>query len=111
TLEKLEDGIENATIKIEKLEDGIENTNNKIEMLENGIGGKIDMVVQEISIIKSQIDKKQSGEITVPTIDAKELINPPFPKNTDFRGLHRPLQKKFYKGFEVTCKPIEDPKK
>ncbi|CAG8720675.1 10541_t:CDS:2, partial [Racocetra fulgida] len=40
TLEKLEDGIENATTKIEKLEDGI---NSKIENLENGIGGKIDM--------------------------------------------------------------------
>ncbi|CAG8759345.1 6437_t:CDS:2 [Cetraspora pellucida] len=101
TTEKLEDGIENAATKLEKLGDDIENATNKIENLESGIGGKIDMVVQEISIIKSQIDKKQSGEITVPTIDAKELVNPPHPESADLRGLHRPLHKKFYKGFEV----------
>ncbi|KAF0458747.1 kinase-like protein [Gigaspora margarita] len=101
TLEKLEGDIENAANKIE----------NKIEKLENDIGSKMDMVVQEISIIKSQIDKQQSNDINVPKIDAKELINPPFPGDNDIRGSHRPLHKKFYKGFEVACKPIEDSKR
>ncbi|RIB00784.1 kinase-like domain-containing protein [Gigaspora rosea] len=101
TLEKLEGDIENAANKIE----------NKIEKLENDIGSKMDMVVQEISIIKSQIDKQHSNDITVPKIDAKELINPPFPGENDIRGSHRPLHKKFYKGFEVACKPIEDSKR
>ncbi|CAG8725594.1 15727_t:CDS:2, partial [Dentiscutata heterogama] len=88
TLEKLEGDIENAANKIEKLEGGIENATNKIEKLENGIGSKMDMVVQEISIIKSQIDKQQSNEINVPKIDSKELINPPYPESTDVRGSH-----------------------
>ncbi|KAF0380092.1 kinase-like protein [Gigaspora margarita] len=100
TLEKLEGDIENAANKIE----------NKIEQVGNNIGSKIDMVVQEISILKSQIDKQQSNDINVPKIDAKELINPPHPESNDVRGSHRPLQKKFYKGVEVACKPIEDSK-
>ncbi|KAF0519599.1 kinase-like protein [Gigaspora margarita] len=103
TLEKLEGDIENAANKIE----------NKIEQVGNNVGSKMDMIVQEISIIKSQIDKQQSNDINdinVPKIDAKELIHPPHPESNDVRGSHRPLHKKFYKGFEVACKPIEDSK-
>ncbi|CAG8824189.1 14954_t:CDS:2, partial [Gigaspora margarita] len=103
TLEKLEGDIENAANKIE----------NKIEQVGNNIGSKMDMIVQKISIIKSQIDKQQSNninDINVPKIDAKELIHPLHPESNDVQGSHRPLHKKFYKGCKVACKPIEDSK-
>ncbi|CAG8840475.1 22568_t:CDS:2, partial [Gigaspora margarita] len=68
-------------------------------------------IEEEISIIKSQIDKLQSNDINVPKIDAKELINSPFTGDNDIHSSHHPFHKKFYKGFEVACKSIEDSKR
>ncbi|CAG8785910.1 38134_t:CDS:2 [Gigaspora margarita] len=80
---KVDQSLKDIEETLEKLEGDIENAANKIEnKIENDIGN-----------------------------DAKELINPPFPGDNDIRGSHRPLHKKFYKGFEVACKPIEDSKR
>ncbi|CAG8824051.1 9218_t:CDS:2, partial [Gigaspora margarita] len=74
-----------------------------------GMKQQIDMIAQEISIIKSQ----KSSDVHAHMINPNELSEPLQISKTDFRGSDQlPISRKFYKGgVEVACKPIRDPNK
>ncbi|KAF0409385.1 kinase-like protein [Gigaspora margarita] len=74
-----------------------------------GMKQQIDMIAQEISIIKSQ----KTSDVHAHMINPNELSEPLQISKTDFRGSDQlPISRKFYKGgVEVACKPIRDPNK
>ncbi|KAF0541341.1 kinase-like protein [Gigaspora margarita] len=91
--------------KVNKALQDVEDTLNKVDSEVTNANDKLDVLVQDISIIKSQI-AEQPSKIHVKRIDPSELSEPPAQSKKNFRGN---VVKKFNKDYrEVACKPIYD---
>ncbi|CAG8460193.1 1793_t:CDS:2 [Diversispora eburnea] len=93
-----------------------------LKRIEGGIidqDQKINIVINELSIMKEKLDHSDSFDNNIKNIKADEikstdLVDPNVPRETDRRGKNRQVIKKMYKSIEVACKPINlqnsDPK-
>ncbi|RHZ46439.1 hypothetical protein Glove_621g60 [Diversispora epigaea] len=89
----LESDVDNMTKFLEKIDDDIIDQNQKINI-----------VLQEVSLMKERLDHPDSSNKT--EIKSTELGDPFVSKATDRRGKSLQVFKKIYKNFEVACKPI-----
>ncbi|CAG8545731.1 10877_t:CDS:2 [Diversispora eburnea] len=74
-----------------------------------GTDQKINIVLQEVSLMKEKLDHPDSSDknIKANEIKSTDLYDPLTSKATDRRGKNPQIIKKMYKNFEVACKPID----
>ncbi|CAG8697030.1 7084_t:CDS:2 [Gigaspora margarita] len=87
----------------------VDNSLKNVEDTLKNVSNQLDVVVQGINILRSQMDG-QSDNIHVPEVHSSHLSNPYVITEKDIRGSETyPTVKKFYKNYvDVACKCVKD---